>query len=339
MALLLAQPPTVPLRERVEVARVLIDARVVNDRGEAVRGLDADDFRVRIGGKPARVESVQWVAGTPADPPRSRPGTAPSSAELPAEGRLVVFLVQKSFERGRLGGLMRTLFESTPFLGSFTPHDRIAVLSFDSHLKIWLDFTNDLGRVRQVMRSDILMHGSPAAVASAAPSLVERLPSSRARRFASVEESLQGLADALAPLPGAKVVVLLGYGIGRATFSRDLAVATVAMDDYDRIVRALHDARATIFCLDITEADFHTLEVGLQRVAEDTGGYYERMFHFPALAFERLAATLAGHYVLFVERPALGRGSHDIDVGLTRRQGTVLARRTFEAVENESRRR
>ena len=44
--------------ERVEVARVLIDARVVDGAGRPVLGLEPSDFDVRIGDKSARVESV-----------------------------------------------------------------------------------------------------------------------------------------------------------------------------------------------------------------------------------------------------------------------------------------
>jgi hypothetical protein len=55
--------------ERVEVARVLIDARVLDDRGAPVRDLQVDDFAVEIGGKPARLESVEWISGMPADDP------------------------------------------------------------------------------------------------------------------------------------------------------------------------------------------------------------------------------------------------------------------------------
>jgi hypothetical protein len=41
-------------REHVDVRRLLIDVRVLDDRGRAVLGLDAGDFRVRIDGRPAR---------------------------------------------------------------------------------------------------------------------------------------------------------------------------------------------------------------------------------------------------------------------------------------------
>ena len=49
--------------ERVEVTRLLLDTRVLDDRGQPVRGLTADDFIVKVGGKVARVESAAWVGG------------------------------------------------------------------------------------------------------------------------------------------------------------------------------------------------------------------------------------------------------------------------------------
>ena len=329
-ALAAGQPPAPPVTERVEVVRVLIDARVLDRGDRPITGLTPADFRVRIGGRPARVESAEWIGSTSLDALTSASPAGAQPADAGSEGRLIVFLVQKSLQHGRVGGLMQTLFESGPFLQTFTPHDRLAVLSFDSHLNVWLDFTADHDRVRQVLRHEILTGRAPSVVASGAPTLLPTLPSSRTRTMSSVEQALGGLADALYPLPGAKIVVVIGYGFGRASFSRDMSVATVAIDDYERIRQALQAARATVFCLDITEADYHTLEVGLQTVADDTGGFFERMFHFPARSFARLSAALSGHYVLFVERPALGPGTHDIDVALTRRKGRVLARRHFE---------
>ena len=47
--------------ERVDVSRVLIDVRVINDEGGPVAGLGPDDFDVRIGGEPVDVESALWL--------------------------------------------------------------------------------------------------------------------------------------------------------------------------------------------------------------------------------------------------------------------------------------
>ena len=56
--------------EQVQVTRILIDARVINDGGTPVLDLGSDDFEVKIGGKLAPIESVSWVSGhigTPED--------------------------------------------------------------------------------------------------------------------------------------------------------------------------------------------------------------------------------------------------------------------------------
>jgi hypothetical protein len=65
--------------------------------------------------------------------------------------------------------------------------------------------------------------------------------------------------------------------------------------------------------------------VGLQSVSEETGGFYERSFHFPDRTVRRLVGALAGHYVLLVEPVEIPGEWSDLSVKLTRRDGTVLA--------------
>ena len=88
-------------------------------------------------------------------------------------------------------------------------------------------------------------------------------------------------------------------------------------------------ARAAVFSLDITHADYHTFEHGLQAVSAETGGFFARMYANPRRSVERVANALVGHYVLFTEKPAVEPGTHRIEVELVRRQGIVLARSTY----------
>jgi hypothetical protein len=85
-----------------------------------------------------------------------------------------------------------------------------------------------------------------------------------------------------------------------------------------------------VFSLDVTDADYHSLEVGLQLIAAETGGFYARTHLFPAVAMRRLAGALAGSYALFVEKPESARRRHTIDVELPRRRGAVMARTSYE---------
>jgi VWFA-related protein len=313
--------------ERVEVSRVLIDARVVDAKGNPLSDLGAEDFAVRIGGRTARLESVEWVSGrSPTEDVPTLNASGFRGVTEPASERLTVFLLQKSFEGSRLSGLMRMLLGTRTFLERFGPRDRIAVLAFDYHLQIWLDFTSDRERVRGMLERG-LVDPPPSLPSGPSPSLVERIDPDRARRTYSIEQALRLIAEALQDVPGAKSIVLIGYGFGRL----DPSTGTVHMENgYDKAREALQSARVSVFCLDVTDADYHSLEAGLQLVSEATGGFFARTHLFQDRAFNLLSGALAGHYVLFVERPDLERGTHRIDVKLTRREGKVLARTSWE---------
>ena len=318
-----------PFVERVEVARILIDARALDDRGQPIADLGAADFEVAIGGQPVRVESAEWIAG-----PVMRPdeGVAPeedvlrSDSVAPREGRLIVFLVQRDLEPLRIRGLMQVSQLVDRLLEPLAPADRVAVFSFDSRLRVWTDFTSDLGRVRSILGNDVIVQKPPAVTASRGVSLLSRLDRASDARIFGIEHALRRLGESLEPLPGAKTIVVLGYGFGRFNGATG---GVVLMDGYEEASAALQRARVAVFTLNVTQADFNSLQAGLQTVSAETGGLYASTYNFPMLAIDRLGKALAGHYVLFVERPDLRRGAHRIEVRLTRRNGTVIARTTW----------
>ena len=323
------QDPQLPrVQERVDVTRVLVDVRVVDDRGMPVRDLGPADFEVRLGGTRARVESAYWVGGTaepaaPAPPKQAEPPPAARSSSRPPEarGRLIVLLFQKDLEPSRIVGLMKMLIETREFLDSLGPDDRVAVLSFDSRLRIWLDFTTDIDRVRDVLSRGILFQQPGGVEPVLPPSLMETLDLVRASRAYSIEDALALLGQALEPLPGAKSVVYVGHGFGRL-----MGTAVYPESSYGEARRALQKARASVFCLDVTDADAHTLEAGLQMTAKDTGGFFQRTHLSAAAAIDRLAGALAGHYVLFLEAAANAK-SRELEVKVRGR--TVYAKRTL----------
>ena len=100
------------------------------------------------------------------------------------------------------------------------------------------------------------------------------------------------------PLPGEKTIVFLGWGLGNLT-----PIGVRMPPAYDDALRALDAARATVFVLDVSTADYHSLEFGLEQVAEDTGGTYEKTHIFPDGATRRIARSMDGHYLLYYRRP------------------------------------
>jgi hypothetical protein len=95
--------------------------------------------------------------------------------------------------------------------------------------------------------------------------------------------------------------------------------------DYAPAVAALRKARASVFVLDVTSADAHSLEVGLEGVAAATGGQYYATFRLPQLATAALAHTLSGYYVLTLDRADVADAG-DVRIDLRSRRGVVLSR-------------
>ncbi len=326
----LSQPQQYRVEERVEVPRVLIDARVVDHRGVAVATLAASDFRVRVDGKPAVLESVEWVEGTqPYAEGLTPEQAAATGGPIAPQGRLIVFFFQADFAPTRLNGLMRMKARAVQMLATLQPTDRVAVVSFDSHLRFRQDFTADRGLVAAAVHRSILFGGEEHPEASPPPSLALSFDMAAADKAASPEAALLVVGRALEKLPGAKSVVFFGWGLGH--LSGGSAIRRVTMGhDYAPARAALARARATVFAIDVTDADYHDLEVGLEQVAEDTGGFYAKTNNFPSQAMTRLEGALAGHYVLVVVRPDGPHGTHVVTVEVAQPGLTVLARPTYD---------
>jgi hypothetical protein len=133
------------------------------------------------------------------------------------------------------------------------------------------------------------------------------------------------VANALRGIPGPKSLLLMGWGLGHRW-----AGGVLMGPKYTIARHVLEAARVTIFSLDTVDADYHTLEAGLEKAAEDTGGFYAKTHIFPKIALDKLQRTLSGHYELEVRRPEkLKPGTHDVIVNVKRRGVTVLAPMTY----------
>lgn len=314
-------------QETITVERILIDAHVIDRKGNTIDGLRPSDFIARVDGVVADIESVEWIDTTQPYPE----GLPPREAEevgAPAvpQGRLIVMFFQTDFQRARVKGQIRMIHYALDFLDTLTPNDRVAVVSFDSHLKLREDFTNDRRRLEEAIRSSIKIDEPPPWKIVPSPALGSRLKAEDAKEAYSSEKALFLIGNALIPIPGSKTLLLLGWGLGRFTSS-----GVVMTRDYGPAQRALEASRTSVFTLDISDADYHSLEEGLKVVSENTGGFYMKTHLFPQLAMDKLQRTISGHYVLVLRRPPGPRGLHKIDVQLRRGvNGTVLARSTYQ---------
>lgn len=313
--------------EEITVALSTVVVRVVDDAGKPVLGLKPEDFRVVARRKEIPVLDVDWVGPEPqtprppgetevpaqalGDPDAADPyvimippAAAPAPPEVVSAGKTVIFFVQGDLHPSRARGQLKMRPHTADLLKTFGPEDRMAVVSFDSHLKLRQDFTRDRQAVHKAIDRAMLFGGSALTKPSRDPAMIASyLDFDRAKDVASPEAALLVLGETLRKLPGDKVMVYLGHGFGRFAFGRLRMRA-----EYLPAVEALQAAQVTVFSMDVTQADYHTLEAGMQMVAAATGGAYYRTYQFPNLMTEQLAATISGHYVLTLDQAALPEG-------------------------------
>jgi VWFA-related protein len=320
------EPPEETFGDSITVALDTLTLRVIDNAGRPIPDLGPDDFRVLVRGREIPVTAVDWIS--------SGTGTRIQAETLPlmeetaptAAGKLVVFFVQADINstQTRISGQMRLRPYTRELLATLHPADRIAVVSYDSHLKLWLDFTSDHEAVCKAVDRAQRFARPPEVRPMQALSLAAHFDPVEGRRAASPEKALEVTAQALSRLPGEKTLVYLGWGLGRLG-----RFGVQMIPDYKPAVRALNAARASVFVLDVTSADSHSLEVGLQSVAAATGGTYARTFRLPNVATDRISSAISGYYVLTFDREALEEaGAGRLEVKLRGRRGEVLTRST-----------
>ncbi len=333
LLLALSMPAAAQVQEQITVERILVDARVTNYEGDPILGLTPADFTVKVDGKAATVESVDWIPETAAQriiagiDNEAPPGPAVPEAQPMPKGRLFLYFVQTDFARNtsRLSGQLSFQSYAEQMIDDLEEGDRVAVFSFDSHLKFRADFTDDKRVLKDAMRDAVLTDEPPPPQIVPNPSLARHLDRDQMKKCISSDEAFILIANAVRHIPGPKSMILFGWGLGHRSGG------AVVMDRKYPIARyALETSRVTVFAIDTTEADYHDLEMGLKQAAADTGGLYARAYHFPQLAVNRVQKALVGHYELEVRKPDLKtRGGHTIEVSVNRRNVYVLARSSY----------
>jgi len=315
-------------QETVSADRVVVDVHAIDNVGNPVPGLTATDFALRVDGRDVPIESVEWVASEPvsvAGGPESasRPSEEESSARPAAPGRVIVLFFQTDYDFSRITGQMRMIRQALTFLGTCSPEDRLAVLSFDSHLKLRQDFTTDREKLRHAIVRTLYTDRVPDPRPGPSPSLAASLDFAAARRASLPEHALRVIGQALGALPGSKSLLYFGWGLGNF----NPVMGLILDHNYGRARAALVGSHTSVFVLDVTTADFHSMEGGLEAIAADTGGLYVKTHVFPKFAMDKVARAITGYYLLTFARPNRPRGLHTMSIRVVGRpQISVLSR-------------
>jgi VWFA-related protein len=219
---------------------------------------------------------------------------------------------------------MRMAAHAKDLIDTLEGDDRMAVVTFTSHLQVRADFTDDREVLQRAVRATNLFADPGEVARSDDVSLLGAMDEEAARDAAWPETALAVLGEALGEIDGEKTIVVFGWGIGR--FSRS---GVQMRRDWGRARDAMESNRTSIFTIDVTQADDHSLAVGLKHVARQTGGMYQPTYHFPEAAVSRVSGALSGYYVLVFAKPTDSVGYHSVSVELRDRQGQALAKQFF----------
>jgi VWFA-related protein len=321
-------------REEARVERVVVDAYVTGSDGEPMPDLTMANFRLVVDGRSVPLETAEWIsAETPevaavveGEPPTT--GSPESPPASPPPGRLLILFFQTSFEPTRLTGFLRMALQAHRFVSQLFPSDRVAVVSFDSHLKLRQDFTSDHAKIDEAIDQAIRTGPPPEPDPEANPVLARYFDFYGAAKAVTPERALLLIARAAQPIPGAKSMLFFGWGFG--TIGGMNGPIAIEERDWFAAMRRVAAARISIFSLDVSDADYHTLETSLRVASDLTGGLYEKTHIFPRLAMERVRRAIAGRYQLVFRRPDGPSGFHSIAVELVGRKGEITYRTYYE---------
>jgi VWFA-related protein len=323
-----AQETPTPFGTTVEVRRIVTEVRVVDFDGSPVLGLGPEDFKVRVDGDPAEVESALWIPSTAEaaaeSAARSPEGATEDRSPRQPEGRLIVILFQVDYapRSSRIVGLVRMAPRASEFVAGLGARDKVAVLVFSSHLQLRADFTDDLEVIADMVKTSEVLHGKTKIEGPVNPSLAKYLDLDEAKDAASMARALELIGEALKPIPGTKSLVFFGYALGQMSAGHRVTID----DGYRKAMEALSAARTSVFSLDVTDADYHSLEVGLRAVAEDTGGFYVKTHLFPDSAMTRLVQVISSYYELSIIPPPDLDDDYTIKVKVDRPKTDVYVR-------------
>ena len=315
--------------ETITVERVVIDAHKLDGTGAPHEGIRPAKLEAVNDDRPARVEAVEWVAedeDQPEPPKRTFEDPAPPAGAIAdsQRGRRIVLFFQTDFQRARIKGHVRMASHAKEFIRGLEPEDLVAVVSYDSKLKLWQDFTGNV----EDLDTAIDRTKEIAEVAwrdlGHYPSLASALDEDEAADAATVEMGLRRLGEALQEIDGRKTLVMFAWGIGEYAGG-----GVVTFKGYAEARLALETARTTVFVMDVSDADWHTLEGGLEMIAEDTGGFYAKTHQFARSGMKKLQRAISGHYELVLIKPTEHRGDHAVRIIVKIRGAQVHTRKVF----------
>lgn len=274
----------------IEVTEVALDVLVTDSQGNAILGLEPKDFQITDGDAEVDVTSATFYSnrsfvesGLAAD----RLGVSPT--DVPVDRYFILFFQD---QRGIDPSLVRDLTEAVFWTKKWVEEevqlsDWIAVLSYDTKLKVHTDFTRDTDMILEAL-TGVAKGRDPGANwpsrqksgDNAGPSLTKNLPQGndlRKQTRRMVYSGLKTTAEAAGYITGRKNLMFYSVGFGQVS---DFGTYQVDKRYYPSMMESLNDNNVAVYAISLKKnlANETTLEGlynnGLSLLADDTDGQY-----------------------------------------------------------------
>jgi VWFA-related protein len=267
---------------RATTRLVVLDVVALNDKGQPITDLKADDFTVLEDGKPQKIRSFSFhqPASASAPAPQTAPNIISNAPQFSSNSCLNVILldaINTDFSSHAYAQEMLVKYlETNPVI------QPTAVYALDGKLTMLHDFTTDT----QVLR-DVVGHFKPSGPTHIPDVYAAASPFSRRGSYQVTAHgrqltarSMLFLARSLAGYPGRKNLIWLSEGFPINLFPDFTAGdQVVVVEDYspiaERIADELMNAQVALYPIDaagVSINDRFPAHVAMESMAERTGG-------------------------------------------------------------------
>ncbi len=293
----------------IEVSEVFLDVLATDDDGQVVRGLKAEDFEILEDGQPVAITSLSYYSTRYGDADANE-GDIPSS-------RFILLFFHNQTRTGRYGVArlfrqqIRATFGAREWVREhMMPSDWVAVVSYGTRLVVHQDFTQDAEALDKALSNASTGKSSRADQRSIRErrergrelGILSRLPTGNALKQAApnIYKAIEVVAGATGNLIGRKTMLLytLGFGVERG---RDSLPDPVLYPELEPI---LNDHNVAVYPIDMTPAGSSPdHEDFLERLATDTGGFYDPDFNGFVRPIESVTDENQGYYLVSYRSP------------------------------------
>lgn len=353
LATLLALPlaaqeePQAEFRGELEVTEVLLDVLVTDGSGNAILGLQPEDFIVEDQGQNVDLTSATFYSNRrflDSASAAERLGVAPE--EVPVDRYFILFFHDQRFEDPSLTNeeleAIRWVRQWVDF--ELLPSDWVAVLSYDAKLKVHQDFTTNKQALNDALTS-VAKSKDPGANWPSrqdldtvrGPSLRKNLPQGKQLNKQSRRQIYSGLkltAEAAGYITGRKNLMLFSIGFGELN---DVGTYYPDQRYFPPMVEAMNDNNVAVYSISWIRnlaqesAEVRDLGNALSLLSADTGGTYYFNFANFTTPLRQVVDDNSGYYLLSYssERPAGESGYSRVTVKTRNPSFVVRARQGY----------